>query len=145
METQDFSMLQSPKLSPSDITKKINRKITIMGITPEVWGWTIMKTATMVFLLIAFSMVFQGLGMFTGLKFIETTGAWASILSFILIIPALIFNVKLLKRVNKRFGENTAFLVLSQHSLYSIFFNKKIGLRNYDFNPEPNNNFKRIG
>ena len=139
----EFNPESNLKMSPDDIAKKVNRKITVFGLSPEEWTWAIMQTFIFFVTATFFSIVLINLGRNIN-PLMEDVGMLISTGSIILFIPVLYLSIKILKRITKRFGENTAFLVLSQHSAISLLISKKVGVKNYKFKPIPNNGYKRI-
>jgi hypothetical protein len=137
MNETDFLTTQQIKMSPEEIAKKVNKKIFIMGLAPEEWSWCGIQSSIIVFSLVLVSIVFINIGL-------EALGDF--ILTFALLsYPFMLyFSAKILKIVTRRFGDNTAFLVLSQHNPIAVLFNKKIGTKNYTYKPQPNNNHQSI-
>lgn len=137
MNENDFLATQQIKMTPEEIAKKVNKKILVMGLSPEEWSWCGVQSSIIVFSMLIVAIILINIGL-------QALGDF--ILNFALAsFPILLyFSAKVLKIVTKRFGENTAFLVLSQHNPISVLFNKRIGTKNYDFKPHPNNNYKGI-
>lgn len=137
MNENDFLNTQQIKMSPEEIAKKVNRKIFVMGLSPEEWAWCGIQSSIIVFAMLVTSIVLINIGMST----IGDLLLNFAILSF----PVLLFfSAKTLKMVTRRFGDNTAFLVLSQHNPLSVLFNKKVGAKKKEFSPHPNNNYQGI-
>ena len=137
MNENDFLATQQIKMSPEEIAKKVNKKIFIAGLAPEEWSWCAIQSSIIVFSLVIVSLILINIGLTTIGDFILTF----ALLSYPFM---LYFSAKILKIVTKRFGENTAFLVLSQHNPLAVLFNKKIGSKNYTYKPQPNNNHQSI-
>lgn len=137
MNENDFLTTTQIKMSPEEISKKVNKKIFIAGLAPEEWSWCAIQSSIVVFTGIVLSIILINIGM-------QTLGDL--LLNFSLaFFPILLYlSARVLKIVTKRFGANTAFLVLSQHNPFAVLFNKKIGSKNYDFAPHPNNNHQSI-
>ncbi len=139
----DFEETKSMNMSADAIAKAVNNKITLFGLTPDEWGWCMMQVGiffgTLVF--IAVIMIWLGRAIHPDLgEFASSMLNWSLISA-----PFFIYlTVRALRRITRVFGENTAFLVLSQHNLFSILWNKKTGKKNYDFHPIPNNGYRRI-
>ncbi len=131
-------------LKDEEITKKLNIKTTIMGLSPETWVWGAMTASAYSLTGIIVSFILQFAGETFSAPALSSWGAWLSGWSLVALIPFFILNIQLLKKINRRFGENTAFLVLAQHNPISVLINKKVGAKNYTFDPMPNNNYKRI-
>jgi hypothetical protein len=139
----DFEETKSMKMPDDDIAKAVNNKITLFGLTPDEWGWCMMQVGIFFGIMVMTSVAMIWLG-----RAIDpVVGDYArGLLNWSLAFtPIFIFlAVRALRNITKVFGENTAFLVLSQHNLFSILWNKKTGKKNYDFNPIPNNGYRRI-
>lgn len=139
----DFEGTKNMKMTDDEIAKAVNNKITLFGLTPDEWGWCILQVGIIFVTIVFISIMLIWLGRAIN----PEIGEYArNMLNYaIMATPLFIFfAIKALRRITKVFGENTAFLVLSQHNVFSILFNKAAGKKNYDFNPMPNNGYRRI-
>jgi len=131
----NFDKAQPPALTPEEISKRINQSIKLAGLTSEEWSWMFSKLAVYLILMIFASIVLTVIGL-------DQLGQSLQLYGLMFTPVLFFFLIKLLRRITKIYGENTAFLVLAQHSAIEIFFTNI--LKNRTFTPEPSGSYSKL-
>lgn len=131
----DFDAPKNVAMTPEQITKKLNQDIRLFGLFAEEWTWIFTQIGAFTITQIFFT---------TLLTAIDFRSIASEIQFWAFISTPLIFYilVKALRRITNVYGEGTAFIILSQHSLMEILFSNTG--KNHKFNPQPSNNYKSI-
>lgn len=142
MNLDDFKPKTSVKMSPEEISKKINVKITLFGLQPEEWSWIMTTLLIIILLAVVSGIVFNLIG---GMISPTIPAIANTIMNYVLLSTPFIFYIlmKLLRKITKIYGDNTAFLILSQHGIFKILLTSNVR-KNSTFSHHPSSNYKRI-
>lgn len=144
MSDFDYSGYERRDMSPEEISKVINKRVMVFGVKMDELSWAFQRSlpyAGSVFFIFLLVSIFAR---FSESSFLTEMASSVIFYSIPILLISTILHVKVIGRLNKRFGEGSALLALATTGFFKILFNPKQVKKNYDFNISPNNNYRRM-
>ena len=145
MSDFDWGNMQVKEMSSDQIAKTLNKKVTLFGTRTDEIAWAL-KMALIPFMAAFFglTLMFVIFGLPPVNYVMQDVVRSLMPFTFVILIVATFINVLLIKRLNRVFGDGAALLALSTTSVVQMILFPTKAKKNFGFDVQPNNNFKRI-
>lgn len=144
MSQFNYSGYDRRDLTPEEISKTINKKITFFGIRTDELSWAFYRSLPYFIVVMFLSFVSALAGKVFDMIYVDEAAKTILVMSVVVLILSTFLHVRVVTKLNKRFGDGTALLALSTTSFFTMLFSPKSARKNYDFSVVPNNNYQRI-
>ena len=144
MSDFDYSNYERRDMSAEEISKVINKRVLVFGVKMDELSWAFTRSLPYIVIVALGSLIVALFGQILELSYLTEIAVPILFLSIPVTIVSTYLHVKVIGRLNKRFGEGSALLALATTGFFTILFSPKKVKKNYDFKVAPNNNYQRM-
>jgi hypothetical protein len=138
-----FDSIKTVKLDSEDIARMKNKEIIVLGANTSQWAWVLLNTAIMTIGIALSGIILYIVSFGFGFTFLQDFSRLLVNMSMPSSIVFLILFLKIIKKIEYKNGNKSAFLILSKVSFFKAYFVEP--KKNDTFEPIPVQDFTKIG